>query len=192
VKPIAFLGQLTGRPSGFPADARRQAGYQLDRLQRRLDPDDWRLMPSIGERAGAFRVIYVAHIRGCGLCASRIPKEDAANAETGYRFGGVAAAGTIGEEAMTTEVFESVWDALEDTPTDAENMKLRSSLMIAITEAVSAWHVTQMEAARRLAVTQPRLNDLLRGRVGKFSLDALVALAARAGLSVHLEITLAA
>jgi predicted XRE-type DNA-binding protein len=93
---------------------------------------------------------------------------------------------------MTTEVFENVWDALEDTPTEAENMKLRSRLMIAITEAVSAWHVTQTEAARRLGVTQPRLNDLLRGRVGKFSLDGLVALAARAGLAVHLEITLAA
>ena len=68
---------------------------------------------------------------------------------------------------MTTEVFESVWHALEDTPTEAENMKLRSSLMIAITEAVSAWHVTQMEAARRLGVTQPRLNDLLRGRIAE-------------------------
>jgi len=86
---------------------------------------------------------------------------------------------------MTTEVFESVWDALEDTPTEAENMKLRSILMIAITETVTAWHVTQVEAARRLGVTQPRLNDLLRGRVGKFSLDAL---AARAGLALHLEI----
>jgi predicted XRE-type DNA-binding protein len=93
---------------------------------------------------------------------------------------------------MTTEIYESVWDALEDTPADAENMKLRSSLMIAISEAVSGWRVTQTEAARRLGVTQPRLNDLLRGRVGKFSLDALVALAARAGLAVHLEITLAA
>jgi predicted XRE-type DNA-binding protein len=92
---------------------------------------------------------------------------------------------------MTTPVFESVWDALEDTPTEAENMKLRSSLMIAISEAVSGWGVTQLDAARRLGVTQPRLNDLLRGRVGKFSLDALVALAARAGLSVHLKITLA-
>jgi len=39
---------------------------------------------------------------------------------------------------MTTEVYESVWDALEDTPTEAENMKLRSSLTIAISEAVSA------------------------------------------------------
>ena len=60
--------------------------------------------------------------------------------------------------------------------TEAENMKLRSTLMIAISEAVSAWHVTRIDAARRLGVTQPRLNDLLRGRVGKFSLDALVAL----------------
>jgi predicted XRE-type DNA-binding protein len=131
------------------------------------------------------------HVRGCVLRASRIPKEDAANGETGCRSGGVAAAGTDGEEAMTTEVFESVWDALEDTPTEAENMRLRSSLMIAINEAVSGWGVTQTDAARRLGVTQPRLNDLLRGHVGKFSLDALVALA-RAGLAVHLEITLAA
>jgi predicted XRE-type DNA-binding protein len=93
---------------------------------------------------------------------------------------------------MSTEVFESVWDALADTPAEAENMKLRSSLMIAISEAVAAWSLSQAEAARRLGVTQPRLNDLLRGRVGKFSLDALVALAARAGLAVHLEIKSAA
>jgi predicted XRE-type DNA-binding protein len=93
---------------------------------------------------------------------------------------------------MTSQIFDSVWDALEDAPTEAENMKLRSRLMIAISGAVAAWNVPQTDAARRLGVTQPRLNDLLRGRVGKFSLDALVALAARAGLAVHLEITLAA
>jgi phage-related protein len=69
VKPIAFLGGSLDDLRGFPADARREAGYQLDRVQRGLDPDDWRAMPSIGagvreirvrERAGAFRVIYVA------------------------------------------------------------------------------------------------------------------------------------
>jgi phage-related protein len=69
VKPIAFLGGSLDDLRGFPADARRQAGYQLDRVQRGRDPDDWRPMPSIGagvreirvlERAGAFRVIYVA------------------------------------------------------------------------------------------------------------------------------------
>lgn len=93
---------------------------------------------------------------------------------------------------MTTEVFESVWDALADTPAEAETMKLRSRLMIAIGEAVAAWNVSQAEAAKRLGVTQPRLNDLLRGRIGKFSLDALVALAGPAGLAVHLEIEKAA
>jgi len=69
VKPIAFLGGSLDDLRGFPADARREAGYQLDRVQRGLDPDDWRPMPSIGagvreirvrEAAGAFRVIYVA------------------------------------------------------------------------------------------------------------------------------------
>jgi phage-related protein len=69
VKPIAFLGGSLDGLRGFTADARREAGYQLDRVQRGLDPDDWRPMPSIGtgvreirvrERAGAFRVIYTA------------------------------------------------------------------------------------------------------------------------------------
>jgi phage-related protein len=69
VKPIAFLGNSLDDLRSFRADARREAGYQLDRVQRGLDPDDWRPMPSIGagvreirvrERAGAFRVVYVA------------------------------------------------------------------------------------------------------------------------------------
>lgn len=73
MKPIAFLGGSLDDLRGFPADARRQAGYQLDRVQRGLDPDDWRPMPAVGagvreirvrERAGAFRVIYVAEFAG--------------------------------------------------------------------------------------------------------------------------------
>ena len=86
------------------------------------------------------------------------------------------------------QVFASVWEALEDSPAEAANMRLRSELMIAVQEAVSAWRLTQAEAARRLDVTQPRLNDLLRGRVSKFSLDSLIVLAERAGLSVRVQI----
>ena len=90
------------------------------------------------------------------------------------------------------QVFASVWDALEDSPAEAANMRLRSELMIAIQETVAGWVLTQAEAARRLDVTQPRLNDLLRGRIGKFSLDALILLAERAGLSVRVQIERAA
>lgn len=86
------------------------------------------------------------------------------------------------------QTFASVWDAIEETPEAAANMRLRSELVSAIRSAVEEWNLTQALAASRLGVTQPRLNDLLRGRVGRFSLDALVGLAERAGLAVRMEI----
>lgn len=90
------------------------------------------------------------------------------------------------------QVFSSVWDALEDSPTDATSMALRSELMIAIQEAVANWKLTEKEAAARLQVTQPRLADLLRGRVARFSLDHLILLARHAGLRVRVQIEQAA
>jgi predicted XRE-type DNA-binding protein len=93
---------------------------------------------------------------------------------------------------LKREKFTSVWDALEDDPTVAANLGMRSDLLIALQQKIAAWKVTQAEAARRLAITQPRLNDLLRGRIGKFSLDALINLANRAELRVRLRIGKAA
>ena len=89
---------------------------------------------------------------------------------------------------MANERFESVWDAIEDTPEEALNMRLRSELMIQITRRVKEWNVTQKEAAQRLGITQPRLNDLLNGRINKFGLDALVNLTGPAHF--HVELTL--
>ena len=89
---------------------------------------------------------------------------------------------------MANERFESVWDAIEDTPEEALNMRLRSELMIQITRRVKEWDVTQKEAAQRLGITQPRLNDLLKGRINKFGLDALVNLTGPAHF--HVELTL--
>lgn len=85
-----------------------------------------------------------------------------------------------------TQTFNSVWDALEDTPQEAENMKLRSELIIAITRQLEQMDGTQTQKAKQLGITQPRLNDLLQGRINKFSLDALVTIATHAGLYVSL------
>jgi predicted XRE-type DNA-binding protein len=85
-----------------------------------------------------------------------------------------------------------VWDALEPSPEDAANMTMRSNLLIAIEQEVKGWNLTQADAARRLGITQPRLNDLLKGKIAKFSLDALVELAGHAGLIVRLDIARAA
>ena len=88
--------------------------------------------------------------------------------------------------------YESVWDALEESGEDAANMKVRAELMIALQERLRKRRGTQAEKATTLGITQPRLNDLLRGRVDKFSLDALVNLVVRAGLRVDLKVKRAA
>lgn len=93
---------------------------------------------------------------------------------------------------MEVQTFDDVWDAIEDTPQAAANMRLRSGLLIAVEQEIRSWGLTQAKAAERLGVTQPRLNDLLRGKADKFSLDALVDLSARAGLAVKLDVGKAA
>jgi len=93
---------------------------------------------------------------------------------------------------MKAKKFADVWDALEDSPEEAATMKLRSNVMIAINGTVRRWNTTQARAARRLGITQPRLNDLLRGKINKFSLDTLLTLATRAGLKVKIDVRAAA
>ncbi len=96
------------------------------------------------------------------------------------------------DDEMEIQSFDSVWDAIEDTPEEAANMRLRSQLLTAVEQEIRSWSLTQAKAAERLGVTQPRLNDLLRGKIAKFSLDALVDLSARAGLAVKLGVEKAA
>jgi predicted XRE-type DNA-binding protein len=93
---------------------------------------------------------------------------------------------------MKSRRFSNVWDAIEDNSEDAANMTMRSEVMIAINDAVHGWDTTQARAARRLGITQPRLNDLLRGKINKFSLDTLLTLATRAGLKVKIDVRSAA
>jgi predicted XRE-type DNA-binding protein len=89
---------------------------------------------------------------------------------------------------MKEQRFDSVWDAIEESPAAAANMKARADLMIALRETIEGWNISQAAAAKRLGFTQPRLNDLLRGRITKFSLDALINLATRAGLAVRVQV----
>ena len=88
----------------------------------------------------------------------------------------------------TGETYASVWDALADTPEQAANLRARADLMRQIAELIQASGWKQVEAAERCGVTQPRINDLLRGRVSRFSLDALVNIATALGRRVHLEL----
>lgn len=86
------------------------------------------------------------------------------------------------------ETYSNVWDALSDTPEQAANLRARAELMRQITAIIKANDWKQAEAALQCGVTQPRINDLLRGRISRFSLDALVNIATALGRRVHLEL----
>jgi predicted XRE-type DNA-binding protein len=90
---------------------------------------------------------------------------------------------------MKAQTFANVWDVLEDSPEDAATMTMRSNVMTIVNATVRGWNTTQAQAARRLGIRQPRLNDLLKGKISKFSLDTLLTLATRAGLKVRIDIS---
>ncbi len=90
-----------------------------------------------------------------------------------------------------SETYASVWDALADTPEQAANLRTRAELMQQIAAIVKDNGWTQVEAAEQCGVTQPRMNDLLRGRVSRFSLDALVNVATAIGRRVCVALELA-
>ena len=85
------------------------------------------------------------------------------------------------------QVYNDVWDALSETPEEAENMKIRSGLMMAISDRLENLDGPQAVKAKRLGITRPRLDDLLQGRISEFSLDALVTIAVNAGLKISLR-----
>lgn len=93
---------------------------------------------------------------------------------------------------MSNQRFASVWDAIEDTPEETENMKLRSVLMTALKSHLIRTDLSQAQAAKLLGVTQPRISDLMRGKINLFGLDALVNMAAAAGLHIEIRVLAAA
>jgi predicted XRE-type DNA-binding protein len=93
---------------------------------------------------------------------------------------------------MTKKRFASVWDAIEPSAAEAENMRLRSMLVMALKEHIQRAALSQAEAARLFHVTQPRISNLMRGRINLFSIDTLVNMLTAAGLQVEIKVKKAA
>lgn len=122
---------------------------------------------------------------------ARVPKEIAGNslARSGARQTAsgraLVVSGRKGEPEY--EEFDSVWDALGFSPQEAANLEARSTLMLQLEKLIKKSGWTQAKAAKHCGVSQPRINDLLRGRIDKFSIDALVNMAASLGQKVHIQ-----
>lgn len=90
------------------------------------------------------------------------------------------------EEIPTVSAaYASVWDAIADTPDEAENLKVRSALMSAIRMKIEEFGWSQRVAAQNMRITQPRVSDLVNGKLDLFSVDALINLGAVVGVHMH-------
>jgi predicted XRE-type DNA-binding protein len=89
---------------------------------------------------------------------------------------------------MEIHTYRSVWDAIADSPEEAANLKLRSQLMDAIKAYIDHENLTQEEAAKRLGVPRSRVSELVNGRISKFTIDKLVNMAARVGLTTRITV----
>ena len=98
----------------------------------------------------------------------------------------------MGTKTVNKNRFANVWDAIERNPVQAENLKLRSSLMIALKRHIEREGLSQTEAAKVFGVTQPRISNLMRGKIELFGLDMLVNMIAAAGLRVTMRVKKAA
>jgi predicted XRE-type DNA-binding protein len=96
------------------------------------------------------------------------------------------------KQKANVQRFSSVWDAIEDTSGEAAHIKARSELMIAISEHIAKNGLTQAAAAKLFGVTQPRVSDLVRGKIELFSIDTLVQMLASAGMRVEMKLKKAA
>lgn len=90
---------------------------------------------------------------------------------------------------LKMQAFDNVWDAFEPDPVIRANLKLRSELMLEITKWFESSGYTQKEAAEVLGTTQPRLNDVLKGKIERCTIDRLVNMLESAGQ--HVKFTLA-
>ena len=130
---------------------------------------------------------------GSGVRAARVSKKDAANKPTRSRAGSRSTRTTATnakkvalEEPLEITEFPSVWEAIGFSPQEAANLNIRAMLLINIREIIRDKKWKQAVAAKKCGVSQPRINDLMRARVDKFSIDALVNIANALGWEVSL------
>lgn len=190
---------------GLPKDARVDAGYELYRVQPGREPRHWRPMKSVGpggaeirvEGERAYRVLYVARYPEAIYVLHVVREEGSEDEQHGSRDwpravpgdDSAASGATAGETSMRmTRGTGNVFRDLGFSREEAQNLRQRSELMIALTDLIERRRWTQALAAKALGVTQPRISDLKRGKLARFSLDMLVQMLNRAGAEVTISV----
>ena len=213
-KPLLLVGSPLADLRDFPDEARRLAGHQLHLVQQGLEPDDWKPIPTVGPGVAelrvhmgvAHRVFYVAKFAEA-VRPARLREAHAANAHgrsgarapplsgsapcARSRRGLTQETANVGETMPKPKLTRSSGNVFRDLgfpAEEAEHLRLRSQLMIEVRKLIERRGLTQKEAALLFGVTQPRISDLVRGKIELFSIDTLVDMLAQAGARVDLVV----
>ncbi|MBU4261681.1 MAG: XRE family transcriptional regulator [Proteobacteria bacterium] len=89
-----------------------------------------------------------------------------------------------------SETFKNIWEALEEDPAERETMKIKSKMMMEIAQHIESIGITQAQSAKLMGVSQPRVSELINGKIDRFTIDMLVTMLARLGL--HVEVSMKA
>ena len=90
------------------------------------------------------------------------------------------------------EKYDNVWEALYDDPARAESLRIKSELMVRVEKYIQENELIQKEAAEILGVSQPRVSDLVRGKIDRVTIDMLINMLSRVGIKVNIKIEKAA
>jgi phage-related protein/predicted XRE-type DNA-binding protein len=196
----------------FPGEARRDAGFNLDFVQRGYEPQDWRPMTRIGigvneirvrDQSGAFCVIYLAARREAVYVLHCFQKKtektndrDIALAQKRFKAIPKIVRKWVMKKRTRNEhgrshivpVGRSVFYELGFDDAEARVLQIRADLIAALREHIATKEWTQIEAAKKLGTTQPRVSALMKGAWRDFSADTLLILAGRVGLRPTLKL----
>lgn len=201
-KSLRGVGTTSADIQSLPPEAQRQLGFDLRAVQLGQMPRDWKPMASIGSgvaeirvrAGGAFRLIYVAQFAQAVYVLHVSQKKSqqtspldlalahaccAALRRRGRRVGFMA----IRIQRSSGNVFSGMGFPREE----AAHLLIRTDLMIQLTGLIAEHGLTQKQAAKALCVTQPRISDLVRGRIELFSIDTLLDILSRLGVAVTLK-----
>jgi predicted XRE-type DNA-binding protein len=177
-KPLFWLGSSRRDIRAFPPEARRVAGFQLLRVQQGLEPSDWKPMAIVGAGVREIRVHTEAEHRVC-----YVARFTEGIFEICWSGGGSRAMEKA--KARVTRSSGNVFRDLGFGPEEAQHLLVRSELMLKIEKIVKDRGLTQAAAAGIMGVSQPRVSDLLRGKIGLFSTDSLIDMLAKLGVTVR-------
>jgi phage-related protein/predicted XRE-type DNA-binding protein len=208
-KALQWLGSARRDIRAFPREARRLAGFQLRRVQQGLDPLDWKPMPAVGPSVREIRIhtalehrilyvakfadtVYVLHAfeKRTRRTAQRVWSSPGSDTERCFANGRdeIRREANVPKEVRVIASTGNVFRDLGFRREEAEHLLVRADLMIQVQKLIAERRLKQRKAAEILRVSQPRVSDLLRGRIDLFSTDALIDVLARLGVRVRLTV----